>query len=115
MQNSELISGVEEYLFMPIAEEEWESATPARSDITFIQNFLEQNSDKAYSSADIAVERTDLSKEDGLGFTIMALYFESLLDGLVDQGRISVRVVDEITEENAINGAYYRAISNSES
>lgn len=97
---------------MPITEEDWDSATPAISDREFVQNFLEKNPERAYSSGDIAAERTGLSEDDGLGFTIMALYFESVLDSLADEGRVNLRMVDEIAEDNAINQAYYRAANN---
>lgn len=97
---------------MPLDEDEWSAASPAKSDKEIIHDFLREHPSEAYSAREIMQEVFEPDNESPAGKIAQAVllrYVLALLEFMMAEGKVEERIVtreEESGEERVIS--YYR-------
>ena len=92
---------------MPIDGSEWDDAEVPTSGLDQIRTFLRENSEKAYTSAEIAGEIQNIDESPFP--TVIDVQFSCRLDILVEKGEVDERAIP-IPDEDRFE-VYYRIAS----
>lgn len=91
---------------MPIDKKEWEQGDTVDTMRTEVLELLENSPEKAYNYQEVTSNIIDMSPEDGLSFTIVALHYDDVLNDLQHDDLVEARWIETESEEEP--SIYYR-------